>query len=614
MKAMSIKIKLGFLLLLVLTSGVSEAQTFMRTTSDNLAGRSSNYFNAKTWISELYVVDVDHKALLNEVIELEINGKSVSFPKEKLNVRGIKNFSWIGSTSNRENQIILVSLDDNLQGWISIGGTEQYMIDTDAGKYYIYRVDYSKIPADGCETSCIHESHNQDSFHEQLIPTNYANPQLPTVPTKMITNEPFTCRLRLMVVYTPVAQEMSSDIVNLVQLSVDQLNLSFVNSEIFGEAELVYVGLVDYTEQATNDDQFADVNAIQNPWDGEMDEIHLLRYTHQADMVALMCATPSAFIGKVYLLKASHDNAFCTVNPNFSTLDFTFSHEIGHLIGCNHHNPAVNGIVGNANTFPIYYDLESGNFQAASAYPINHGWRHPQRFANNDPFADWKTIMTTQPLSTPRILFWSNPNLLFNGVPMGTNTYNNNALMINNMFPNIMSLKQPDNDLYVSQANIESSHAGDIIANNLVASFNEIEVNADQSYSFRSGNIVDLNPGFDAVYGAEFVTEIIDVQDCGEPDNGLGDFEVRTAYVENSTLSGLIYPNPTKGLLQYHLPEKFILTHFKIEVYNILGEVCHFELGTSEKGELDLSKLTDGTYFIAFHGKESVVTYKIVKL
>ena len=96
-----------------------------------------------------------------------------------------------------------------------------------------------------------------------------------------------------------------------------------------------------YVESSLNDTAaFGDaLTALRTAGDGAMDNVHALRATHAADIVAMIIGT-TGFCGQAYLGPAP-DLMFSVTRWACATGYFSFGHEIGHNLGLEHDRGAT---------------------------------------------------------------------------------------------------------------------------------------------------------------------------------------------------------------------------------------------------------------------------------
>lgn len=568
------------------------SQSFIEPTNDVGANKVDELEN-RIAVVDYQPVAIDLSLLTEQTntFEIQIFDEEVEVIQDKLNVRQIRNFSWFASNRPEITSVLLTVLEDDIQGTITIG-TNIYQIVTVRGVNYVTKIDQSLYPKEACFEHGYSEEHehNVDEIHEDDQKSTKSH-QVNTGQRTHILDEPFACRLRVLVLYTPAAAAASTNVVNTARLAIDGMNQSFVNSNINREVELVYVEETAYVEQGSS----TDLTRFRTPNDGFMDEVHQLRDVHQADICVLI-AEETDFCGIASKVKASAPNAFCVVNRICAVGNFSLAHEIGHLIGCDH-NPADRYTGSN---FPYTYAF---------------GYREP-----ND---SWRTIMSydCDSGSCPRLQFWSNPDVNFNSIPMGT-VDNDNARMIEEKYPNAMNYRQPNLVEVVIEAHILDAIEGDVIAVDRVESNGILDVTVDQEYSFQAGEQVILKPGFRAIAGSEFYAEIVDVQECGEDDGEPGDFKsnllTQSIINQNEVIRLSLYPNPiTNDVLTVELNSQ-IQTELCAEIIditgaNILEQPANVNLGKSFF-DLTLSELPTGAYFFRLIKDNEIVNLsKIIK-
>jgi hypothetical protein len=207
----------------------------------------------------------------------------------------------------------------------------------------------------------------------------------------------------VIVAYTDAAQAASGNAAALAQAAVDLTNESLGNSGISPRLRLVHAYRTDLDESG---DIWVDRDRFADPDDGVADEVHALRQAYGADLAVLLTGHQPGHCGVVYGLPASASTAFAVVAEDCAVDKHTFAHEVGHLFGAAH-------------------NLED---DAGSApYPYGHGYYYRS--------GRWRTIMSYNKCGslTPCALvpFWSNPDVPYGGVPMGTTSTHDNARVLN---------------------------------------------------------------------------------------------------------------------------------------------------------------------------------------
>jgi hypothetical protein len=217
----------------------------------------------------------------------------------------------------------------------------------------------------------------------------------------------------VLVIYTNDAEAASADIDAEIALAITETNDSYSNSGINQRLRLVHTEEVDYTETG---DLFKDRNRLRGTSDGYIDNVHSLRNKYSADLVSLWVETAD-YCGVGDIMKEVNTSfaskGFCVVKRSCATGNYSFGHELGHIMSARH---------------DWYADDTDG-----SPYTYNHGyynlpdlWRTIMAYnegcdcSNEDsPCPDMDSRDTPWSPECVRIAYWSNPDKTYGGDPMG---------------------------------------------------------------------------------------------------------------------------------------------------------------------------------------------------
>lgn len=78
----------------------------------------------------------------------------------------------------------------------------------------------------------------------------------------------------------------------------------------------------------------------------------------------------------------------------------------------------------------------------------------------------------------PRLNYWSNPDVLYNGIPMGTSILQNNARVWNGQSNKVINFRQPPSSATLSRAGFSDTQYADIVAKKEIIVSGDINVSS----------------------------------------------------------------------------------------------------------------------------------------
>lgn len=220
-----------------------------------------------------------------------------------------------------------------------------------------------------------------------------------------------TPEIALMILYSDDARSdiggtslMEARILSAIGLLED----SFTNSEIDVTINLVHVAEVNFSEDSSMD---TNLDRLYLTDDGHIDNIHILRDQYGADIVILLVESGDE-VDSMSFGNSTASTGFSVAKYTKLITDYIIAHCLGHHIGS-------------------YHDHSS---QANPNYNYGHGFSYE--------LGEWQTIMSMKE-SGQRLNYWSNPDVTFASVAMGTPTYEDNARLWSERAPTIAGFKTP---------------------------------------------------------------------------------------------------------------------------------------------------------------------------
>jgi hypothetical protein len=286
--------------------------------------------------------------------------------------------------------------DGKVTGTI-VRGEATFRVEPAGGMHALVKVDAASFPKEDDEPVLQHDEHRER--RGSVLPKAGE-----AVRASALTE------IDVLVAYTHSAAGAHADMLGLIHNAIADANKSYKNSDIKIRLNLVDSFQFQYTEGSKPFQQivqdFARSPAANSRRDRSGADVSVLivngpgvcRPTDTGSRDLNCCGLGDA-------LMATEATAFsvvhseCALAPNYS-----FAHEIGHLQGATHE---VDGVL------PAFR-------------PYGHGFQH------NSGRTRWRTIMAYDcPGHCQRLQYWSNPRIMHNGMPMGTDDVNDNARILN---------------------------------------------------------------------------------------------------------------------------------------------------------------------------------------
>ena len=323
-----------------------------------------------------YLAGEDYSRGADAVILNLFYDKSMTAVRERFERRGFGNrYTWFGRIEGVDYSQVIMVVENGVMA------ANVYLPD---GSYQIRYVGREIHTINAMDQAAFPEEEPPISMDVELMDS--AEPIPPEAADDGST-------IDIMVVYTAAAAS-GGNILSEIQLAIDETNTSYLNSGINPRLRLVHIEQVTYSESGNIQ---IDRDRLRNPADGYMDSVHSLRDTYGADLVGLWVANGGGYCGIAYIMttvSTSFENyGFMVVARSCATGYYSFGHEFGHIQSARHD----------------WYVDPTNN----SPYTYNHGYVYSP--------GQWRTVMAynSSCFSCTRIPYWSNPDVLYGGVPMG---------------------------------------------------------------------------------------------------------------------------------------------------------------------------------------------------
>lgn len=489
--------------------------------------------------------------------------------------------------SGYDTEMRISILDENIQGFIYTSNGV-FQIDTYGVKEYVLKkIDVSKFPKDNYITDYEYNDNNNKDDEEDSFITK--------APAALYKHA-----IRVLVLFTDAAENeagTATALRNRIYTDISNANISFKNSGINIRLDLAYIGKTIYTETTFKDD----VIRFRKQNDGYIDEVHTLRNAYAADICVLLVDNQE-LCGRADQIKTEESRAFCIVNSSIGCgSKYTFAHEIGHLIGCRHDMNV------DANVIPYIY---------------GHGYVHIDSSGSS-----WRTMMAYDDQCAKyncecrRILYWSNPDILYEGIPTGTIKRENNARVWNERARIVGVFRDsPDNRTLTAQDYTASSIFEHIPAYFSIITKNGYHVESGQYVDLDEGVNIQMLPGTEIKSGSKFRAKIHTVdEETLYPRFSKAHNNDETDIIQNNQDFTLeMSPNPTSANTILHIRTTKVYNNYSVIIRDVWGNVCK-QVTSSQNlslGEhsyiIDVTEMPIGIYFVICQFDNQLKTLKLL--
>jgi hypothetical protein len=323
------------------------------------------------------------------------DGKQVTLVRMQPTVKTEQGFTWRGNVEGSgERAVVMLWQDGNLSGYFAYQG-RVYMINHVGGEIHtMAEIDPGKLPPD-------HPPDPQDKVGTRALGLPPAEPAVDPFPdAARMALEARGVTIDLMLLYTKnAASHHIGDPAKLLALGIEQANETFKNSGLGNvKLRLAHAEEVDYEE--TGGDLFTHLYQMVDG-KGPFANVKKLRNEKRADIVGLVLHSPTG-CGLSTRVGGDAEDAFFVVHHACAAITYSIAHEIGHILGTRH-------------------DRFMDTFTKPFAY--GHGYINGSK---------WRDMMSYQEGcgGCPRIPYWSNPRIKYEGERTGTAASDNARVIL----------------------------------------------------------------------------------------------------------------------------------------------------------------------------------------
>lgn len=345
-----------------------------------------------------HAAEIDDALLLGDPdsLTIAIPGRAdLRTERHSVERRGTRNKVWRGRLQGDQKSKVTLTIHEGLLFGHIQSGSELFVIrPSQNGGAVVERIDPASFAPEWGHDAATHG-------RDRVPPATDSGPTQESSSTATaLAVADGTVQIVLMSVYTPQARAAAggtTQIQGQIQAAIDQANTAFINSNMTARFFLAHAAEVSYNDSGDIDKDLTWVTANST--------VASLRNTHSADMVSLIVNNGGGYCG-IGWVQRNPGSGFAKYAFQVTALgclaNSTLAHEHGHNMGMEH-DPANAGIA-----------------PSGASYPWSFG-----HYVNGS----FRTIMSYNAcsLSCPRVLHFSNPDLLYNGAPTGITDQRDNA-------------------------------------------------------------------------------------------------------------------------------------------------------------------------------------------
>jgi peptidyl-Asp metalloendopeptidase len=344
------------------------------------------------------VGDVDHDLISAGPAEITIavpGQPDLVVERDGHTRRGARSSVWRGrGQHDRSAKATLTQHEGLLFGHIESGNESFIIRPGPNGRTIVEKLDTDSFPPEW--------GHDPATYGREKIPPPHSENADPdsSATAPVVAGADGTIQIDLMSVYTPQARAAAggtAQIQGRIQAAVDQANTAFINSQMIVRFFLAHTAEVSRNDSGNIE---SDLN-----WLTSNSTVASWRNTYAADMVSLITNNGGGYCGIGWVQRnpaASFASHAFQVTALGCLANSTLAHEHGHNMGMEH-DPASAGVSSSGASYPWSFGHNvNGVFRTIMSYNVCSS-------------------------SCPRVLHFSNPDVLYGGYPTGLPDQRDNA-------------------------------------------------------------------------------------------------------------------------------------------------------------------------------------------